>query len=170
MLTLAGPPDSPHPSQCAGSGISHYHPTPADQCRFIHSAIRHPWSLHYRPLPVLYPASALHHCCKAEARVDRVRTIHARQVWTTYQHLCRNLWHIHHHLAAVSTLYAGYGGEHELCESGTFRCASKSHCEDHAADNLFQAGPIMGGILILALLDWCISGRKRFKVPEEKLR
>ena len=32
-------------------------------------------------------------------------------------------------------------------------------------DNMNYAGPICGGVIILALLDWFISGRKRFKVP-----
>jgi choline transport protein len=32
-------------------------------------------------------------------------------------------------------------------------------------DNFNYAGPILGGVILLAALDWCISGRKRFQVP-----
>jgi choline transport protein len=32
-------------------------------------------------------------------------------------------------------------------------------------DNMNYAGPLMGAIIVLALSDWVISGRKRFRVP-----
>lgn len=37
------------------------------------------------------------------------------------------------------------------------------------AENMNYGGPIMGGVILLALLDWCISGRKRFVVPTENV-
>ena len=36
--------------------------------------------------------------------------------------------------------------------------------------NMNYAGPIMGAVLIFALLDWCVTGRKRFKAPVEAAR
>ena len=33
--------------------------------------------------------------------------------------------------------------------------------------NMNYAGPIIGAVLVFALLDWCITGRKRFKPPIE---
>jgi choline transport protein len=33
------------------------------------------------------------------------------------------------------------------------------------ASNMNYAGPVLGGVILIALLDWAISGRKRFKVP-----
>ncbi|KAF3045324.1 hypothetical protein E8E11_003126 [Didymella keratinophila] len=35
--------------------------------------------------------------------------------------------------------------------------------------NMNYAGPITGAIILAALLDWCISGRKRFQVPIARL-
>lgn len=37
------------------------------------------------------------------------------------------------------------------------------------SENMNYGGPMMGGILILAVLDWFISGRKRFHVPTENV-
>lgn len=31
--------------------------------------------------------------------------------------------------------------------------------------NMNYAGPLLGALIIGALLDWVISGRKRFKIP-----
>lgn len=36
--------------------------------------------------------------------------------------------------------------------------------------NMNYAGPIVGAIMLGALLDWCVSGRKRFQVPIERSR
>ena len=36
------------------------------------------------------------------------------------------------------------------------------------AVNMNYAGPIIGGVILFALLDWAISGRKRFTVPVDK--
>jgi choline transport protein len=36
--------------------------------------------------------------------------------------------------------------------------------------NMNYAGPIVGAIILFALLDWCISGRKRFEVPVAPLK
>ncbi|KAK8112228.1 uncharacterized protein PG998_008685 [Apiospora kogelbergensis] len=33
-------------------------------------------------------------------------------------------------------------------------------------DNMNYAGPMMLGIIVVALADWCISGRRRFRLPE----
>jgi hypothetical protein len=33
------------------------------------------------------------------------------------------------------------------------------------ASNMNYAGPVLGAVIIGALLDWAISGRKRFQVP-----
>lgn len=33
------------------------------------------------------------------------------------------------------------------------------------AVNMNYAGPITGGVILCALVDWCVSGRKRFRVP-----
>ena len=33
-------------------------------------------------------------------------------------------------------------------------------------DNMNYAGPMMLAIIFIALADWCISGRKRFRLPE----
>jgi len=35
--------------------------------------------------------------------------------------------------------------------------------------NMNYAGPITGAIILAALLDWCIGGRKRFQVPVARL-
>jgi len=32
-------------------------------------------------------------------------------------------------------------------------------------NNMNYAGPLLGALIIAALLDWTISGRKRFKIP-----
>lgn len=36
--------------------------------------------------------------------------------------------------------------------------------------NMNYGGPVIGLIILLALLDWFISGKKRFKVPAEDVR
>jgi choline transport protein len=36
------------------------------------------------------------------------------------------------------------------------------------AKNLNWSGPVLGFVIIFAVADWCISGKKRFKVPTEK--
>ncbi|KAH6656610.1 amino acid/polyamine transporter I [Truncatella angustata] len=35
-------------------------------------------------------------------------------------------------------------------------------------DNMNYAGPIFGGMVLLALADWCINGRKRFRMPVKR--
>lgn len=37
-------------------------------------------------------------------------------------------------------------------------------------DNMNYAGPVLGAVLLCALADWCITGRKRFKVPVARPR
>jgi len=37
-------------------------------------------------------------------------------------------------------------------------------------DTMNYAGPMMGAVIVGALLDWCISGRKRFQVPVARVR
>jgi amino acid transporter len=37
-------------------------------------------------------------------------------------------------------------------------------------DNMNYAGPVLGAVLLCAVADWCISGRKRFKVPVARPR
>lgn len=32
-------------------------------------------------------------------------------------------------------------------------------------DNMNYAGPIFGAVVVGALVDWCVSGRKRFRMP-----
>ena len=36
------------------------------------------------------------------------------------------------------------------------------------AVNMNYAGPIMGAVILFALADWTVNGRKRFTVPVEK--
>ena len=38
------------------------------------------------------------------------------------------------------------------------------------AANFNYGGPIMAAVIIIALLDWCISGHKRFQVPTDPYR
>lgn len=38
------------------------------------------------------------------------------------------------------------------------------------AKNMNYGGPVMGAVILFALLDWAISGRKRFKGPTERVQ
>lgn len=118
LMRSTGAPNPSYSAQHPRSRRLYHRSSPTHQYWLHHRALRHPLTFNDRPVLILRPPDHLHHPPQTSGRAHPLWPMETRALRSSHQHLLHRVLHFYSDLAAVSTIHASHGREHELWRTG----------------------------------------------------